>query len=720
MIATDREAEDLIARADAARDRRNWLAAADAYRAVVRLQPRNAGLWVQLGHALKESGGIQAAGDAYRRALAIDRGNADTHLQLGHLLKMQGDRAAAVMAYAQALRLDPTLDPALRELVHLGARDHIPLPTIDRQAMWARLDAVAEALADANGALRAWIGTSAYPMAAYDRFRSDVAVQPPPPLPIEAAPSIMPSITLMVDCGEATPSSVRATLTGLLDQSDPSWQAHLVRAAGIVDHPVASMAITDPRIGFAATRDAQAGMTVSIDAGTILHPLALAWLRYAAARTGAAAITCDHDRAKRHWARGQRHADPVLYGVDDPHLRAAVPPPLVAMRGDGMASLSMTQPGADLRAAMIGAARSRSAVAHVPRILASLLDRAEAPSVPARSTDRSPDRSTDRSPGPSIDRDRDADRDGRRSRIAVIVPTRDEATMLAEAIDSLLATADAPDRIVIVIVDNRSRQVATHTLLDDRATRPGHAVVVMDEPFNWSRANMLGIADPRVADCDLLLFANNDVVMLTQGWDSALDGLLRDPETGIVGARLLYPDLTVQHAGIVLGAGEGLPLHEGRHAAFDDPGPGGRYVTQHDAAAVTGAFLAMRRAVLAEIGGFDCARLPIAYNDIDVCLRARAAGYRVRYCPQIELIHHESKTRGRTRTEDEVAWDDAELADLYASWGEALTVDPGINPQWALGGAPFDGLREPGASEVLAFIDRSARVDPWRVTKSDA
>ncbi|MEG8032200.1 hypothetical protein QP179_11695 [Sphingomonas aurantiaca] len=181
MIAAEDGVAALVARADQARDRRDWLEAAEAYRGVLRVQPRNAGLWVQLGHALKESGGLQAAGDAYRRALSIDRFSADTHLQLGHLLKMQDDRAGAVSAYAQALRLDPQLESALGELVHLGARDRIPAATIDREAMWRRLDAVAGALADANDALRAWIGTSAYPMAAYDRFRADVAIRPPPP-----------------------------------------------------------------------------------------------------------------------------------------------------------------------------------------------------------------------------------------------------------------------------------------------------------------------------------------------------------------------------------------------------------------------------------------------------------------------------------------------------------------------------------------------------------
>ena len=713
MIASDDAVAALVARADAARDRRDWLAAADAYRAVVRVQPRNAGLWVQLGHALKESGGIQAAGDAYRRALSIDRFSADTHLQLGHLLKMQNDRAGAVAAYAQALRLDPTLDSALGELVHLGARDLIPAATIDRQAMWRRLDAVAEALAGANEALRAWIGTSAYPMAAYDRFRSDVAIRPPPPLSAVADDGSEP-ITLAIDCRAATASSVRVTLTALLDQSDPSWVARLVDASGIADHPVASMTITDPRIGFDDDGGyaSRPGLLVSIDAGVILHPHALAWLRYAAARSSAAAVTCDHDHVRRHWARGQRHADPILYGVDDSSLRAAVPPRLVAARNDllRMPRDGDTLSGADLRAAMIDAARAAaSPVAHVPRILASLYDDGVERS--AATELRGAASPIDATMPPLA---------ARRSRIAIVIPTRDEAAMLTEAIDSLLAVADMPDRISVIIVDNRSREPATHALLDDYATRSGHAVVTMDEPFNWSRANILGIATARAADCELLLFANNDVVMLTQGWDSELDRLLSDPAAGIVGARLLYPDMTVQHAGIVLGAGEGLPLHEGRHAAFDDPGPGGRYVTQHDAAAVTGAFLAMRRDVLTEIGGFDCARLPIAYNDIDVCLRARAAGYRVRYCPQIELIHHESKTRGRTRTEDEVAWDDAELGDLYAVWGEALTLDPGINPQWALGGAPFDGLREPGLSEILAFIDRSARADPWRVTRAEA
>jgi O-antigen biosynthesis protein len=168
----------------------------------------------------------------------------------------------------------------------------------------------------------------------------------------------------------------------------------------------------------------------------------------------------------------------------------------------------------------------------------------------------------------------------------------------------------------------------------------------------------------------------------------------------------------------VFGAGDG-PEHEGRGAAFDDPGPDRRWVSRRAVAAVTGAFLGVRRAAFEAAGGFDAGRLFVGHNDIDLCLRLREQGLLVVYEPAIEAIHHEGATRGRYVSRAEVMWDLGEGRDLVRRWGAALRVDPGVNPHWMRHARPFDGLREPPMHELLDHIDRSGSAAPWRPLRDE-
>ena len=186
--------------------------------------------------------------------------------------------------------------------------------------------------------------------------------------------------------------------------------------------------------------------------------------------------------------------------------------------------------------------------------------------------------------------------------------------------------------------------------------------------------------------------------------DGLLLGYLQREDVGVVGARLLYPDHTIQHVGIIFGH-DGAPRHEGVGAAADDPGPLGRWQATRAVGAVTGAFLGVRATLLDEVGGFD-QRLFIGYNDIDFCLRIRATGRSVLYTPVIELTHFELKTRGLNNTRDRLAWDQSELAELYRRWGRALVVDRGYNPHWSRHGQPFEWMREPPLSTILEHLDQ--------------
>ncbi len=206
--------------------------------------------------------------------------------------------------------------------------------------------------------------------------------------------------------------------------------------------------------------------------------------------------------------------------------------------------------------------------------------------------------------------------------------------------------------------------------------------------------------------------------MLTDGWDERLVETLSVDGVGVVGTRLLYPDRTVQHAGIVLGVNDFRPVHDGLGRSYEEGGPAGRWRRPRQASAVTGAFMAVKRSVFDLVGGFD-ERLAIGYNDVDLCLKVREQGMAVLYDPAIELIHHESRTRGLQDDQSKVAFDDEELTDLHDRWGGWMMFDPGKNPQWfSTHTRPFDGLRDVGRSEVLRYIDLSARPSPWSIDRT--
>jgi len=167
------------------------------------------------------------------------------------------------------------------------------------------------------------------------------------------------------------------------------------------------------------------------------------------------------------------------------------------------------------------------------------------------------------------------------------------------------------------------------------------ARVSIDEPFNWSRLNNRAV---ELSDEPLIVFANDDMLMsLTAGTFSR--GLLSRPEVGAIGARLLYPDCTVQHAGILLGW-DGHDVHDGRYEKLTEPGQCARWHVSRSVSAVTGAFMAIRREAFAGAGTFDEAALPLAYADIDLGLKLRAMGPENRVDPAMSRCTISNSRRG--------------------------------------------------------------------------
>ena len=223
------------------------------------------------------------------------------------------------------------------------------------------------------------------------------------------------------------------------------------------------------------------------------------------------------------------------------------------------------------------------------------------------------------------------------SKVSIIIPTRDRIDLLRRCIDSIEA-ASTFHNYEIIIIDNGSVEAASA----DYFASTRHKVVRNTEEFNYSRLNNIGA---RQASGDHLLFLNNDTEVIAPDWLEALLEHSQRPEVGVVGAKLLFRNGTIQHAGMVLG-GPWLVEHVNQVAETYDRGYRGFADVTRNFNSVTGACLMMRARVFDQIGGFD-ESLKVTYNDVDLCLKARAHEYLVVYTPYALLYHYERGTRGK-------------------------------------------------------------------------
>ena len=252
-------------------------------------------------------------------------------------------------------------------------------------------------------------------------------------------------------------------------------------------------------------------------------------------------------------------------------------------------------------------------------------------------------------------------------RVSVIIPSRDHVDDLRACLDSIRLRSTYPDT-EIVIVDNGSTDPAALALMRDSALR----VVPDPAPFNFSR---LCNAGARASTGSVLLFLNNDTEVLSPDWLQRMLAFALQPHVGAVGARLLYPDGTLQHSGVAK-VGDG-PTHVFAEMPEDTPHP--RVQLPGNWAAVTGACLMVERRKFDEVGGFD-ETYPVAFNDTDLCFRLLEAGYFNVLEPRARLLHKEFATRGSDRQDParRAAMFDA-LHRLYERH-PALRDDPGYNP----------------------------------------
>ena len=736
------EFETHIRDGDRLRDAGSYVDAAEAYRSALAFAPWRTDIRVQYGNMLKDSGRLTDAEAVYRSALADRPDDADIYLQLGHCLKLLGKRPAALEAYLRAATLAPFLIAPRDELFHMGQRrdpeylqsrmagvEALTLITQEILKLREMLNQLATSLPD----LRAQM---AFPVSCYESFRASFDVPTPPP--VEASCNF--AVLLLAD--QEPLDTLFEQLSAIRSQTYGNWTLYVIASDPARSRIAERAAASDARIQWA---DQMAGETspeaerrialssradwiILLSQGALLHARAIEWFASLAGQRTATAFITDEETGTRDHACVRRSSPRFRQAVDyDTLLEMNNCGETLAVELASYVSVAerlVTTSVSSARSSLLLALVCDGHIGHIPfplvcrdgettidpgTVAAAHEEAVRAHLVQAALHERvyiGPREGS--SPRlPIFWRPRDPDRS-----ITLIIPTRDNGADVAQFVDSLRARAAVPDALRIVIVDNGSREGETQRILAELESKIRARVLVIDEPFNWSRLNNRAA---EAVDSPFLVFANDDMVMLSEKWDERVRGLLERPEIGAVGARLLYQDDTVQHAGVLFGwRGSGSVIHDGLYRSRLEPGPASRWHVSRAVGAVTGAFLATCREVFVAHQGFDELNLAVSFSDIDYALKLRASGLKILWTPEITLYHHESKTRGFDHLDPEKsARDSAERSVMEARWGGAMLADPSINPVWHMAILPFSLLSAPSQSRIWAHIRRSASDNPW-------
>jgi len=277
--------------------------------------------------------------------------------------------------------------------------------------------------------------------------------------------------------------------------------------------------------------------------------------------------------------------------------------------------------------------------------------------------------------------------------VSVIIPTRDGFELLQAVTEGLMERTSYP-QLELLVVDNESTCPKTSALFG-RLKKAGAKVLSYPKPFNYSAINNLAAEH---AKGELLLFLNNDIEMIDADWLSEMVVQFQRPDIGVVGKKLLWPNSMVQHAGVVVGI-NGLAAHAFTACHADDPGYQGLNLVDREQSAITGACLMIRREDFMRVGGFDEDSLPVAFNDVDLCLKVRQKGKKVVLTTGLPLIHNESSSRGKEDSAQKMARARRERDTFIARWMlsdkpfQDPYYHPGLNRDYLSG--PYTGLGQP-------------------------
>ena len=269
--------------------------------------------------------------------------------------------------------------------------------------------------------------------------------------------------------------------------------------------------------------------------------------------------------------------------------------------------------------------------------------------------------------------------------ISIVIPSCDHSEDLSRCIDSIVSKSTYGNYEILVVENNSKKDETFSYYKRLEAAQPRVRIITWDGPFNFSAINNYAV---KSASGSFVLFLNNDTEVKTLDWMEQMLSFAQRKDTGCVGVKLYYPDGTIQHAGVVLGF-QGVAAHSFCRFEGNSTGYMGRAVGAQNVSAVTAACMMLRKSIFDEVGGYD-ETLAIAFNDIDLCMKVRDAGYKNIFNPAAELIHHESKSRGFEDTPEKQERFRKEILVFRKKWGKELDAgDPYYNPHFDLEYMPF-------------------------------
>jgi O-antigen biosynthesis protein len=258
--------------------------------------------------------------------------------------------------------------------------------------------------------------------------------------------------------------------------------------------------------------------------------------------------------------------------------------------------------------------------------------------------------------------------------VSIIIPTKDQYVLLNNCIKSITEKSTYQN-YEIIIINNQSKDEETLNLFQKLQKEKNISIIDYNHRFNFSAINNFAV---KHAKGEVLLFLNNDVEVVSRGWLWEMVKHAVKPEVGAVGALLLYPDNTIQHAGVILDF-DGVARHAYLNWKWEDFRNNKEAFRVQRYSAVTGACMAIEKSKFEEVGGFDEKHLRIAYNDIDLCLRLLRKGYKTIWTPHAKLYHHESASRGYEDTFLKKLRFRIEAHYMRRKWGDILDSDPRYN-----------------------------------------
>ena len=507
------------------------------------------------------------------------------------------------------------------------------------------------------------------------RFRNE--------MPADASASV-PSFSIVVLADGASPQHVAATIGSIERQAYAHWDLVLVgQTAATAHHSTAVRARTSLATAFpqAALDEVKGDFLVPIEAGDELSPLALRCYAEALRSEPSAKILYgDHDHLD---AKGRRHNpwfkpgwNEELFFAQDYLSGAVAISSDEARRASARNDLSTSAPIYDLLLRIAGT--SGGPMVHVPSITAHR---------------RTHERTADQKARVEIVSKFVSRRGGSATAglfdtvkvswplppelplVSIIVPTRDKVRLLRACVDSLLSRTRYP-LFEVLVVDNASLEDATRRYLATIESDERVRVLSYPRAYNYSAINNFAA---RHAKGSYLCLLNNDTEVIDPDWLTEMMRYAVRPDIGAVGAKLLYGDRSIQHAGVIVGIGDAAG-HAHRNLPSSKPGYFCRAHAAQFVTAVTGACLLVDKRKFLAVGGLDEESLAIAYNDVDLCLKLDRAGWRNAYVPHAILIHHESKTRLRDHSRTQIDRYRRELQVFQRRWNVPSYQDPFFNP----------------------------------------